>query len=129
MVTKKTATYRTDLLGHEMNAGKEVRVRQLLSVWRKVACMHLKEQWSLFVRSGKVNKQLKSSMGSHLINAARVHQHRRSMPLLREGRHSRRQILSLLVRQHRERFTSARGCAADPKLTNPYFKEGVECDI
>lgn len=72
MATKKTATYRTDLLDHAMNAGKEVRVRQLLSAWRKVACMHLHEQWSLFVRSGKVNKQLKSNTGSHLINAAYV---------------------------------------------------------
>jgi hypothetical protein len=50
MATKKTATYRTDLLDHAMNAGKEDRVHQ-----------------------------------------------------------------------HRERFTSA----ADPRLTNPYFKKGV----
>lgn len=125
MANKKTATYRTDLLSHAMNAGKEVRVRQLLSAWRKVDCMHLNEQWSLFVRSGRTNKQLKSNTGSHLINAARVHQHRRSMLLLSEGRHSRKQILSLLVRQHRERFTSARGGAADPRLTNPYFREEV----
>jgi len=44
MPIKPQAIYRTDLLPHRMNAGKEAKVRALLSAWRKVAVRQAREQ-------------------------------------------------------------------------------------
>ena len=57
MPTKKTAIYRTDLLPHRMNAGKEVQVRRLLSAWRKAALAQSAEQWRLIFTSGYPSKR------------------------------------------------------------------------
>lgn len=57
MSTKTPAIYRTDLLPHRMNAGKEAKVRALLSVWRQVAVAQAKEQWRLIFTTGRPNKR------------------------------------------------------------------------
>ena len=57
MPTKKSAIYRTDLLPHRMNAGKELKVRALLSVWRRVAGDQAREQWRLIFTTGRPSKR------------------------------------------------------------------------
>ena len=57
MPTKKTAIYRTDLLPHRMNPGKEAQVRALLAAWRQVAVSQAKEQWCLFFTVGQPSKR------------------------------------------------------------------------
>lgn len=57
MTTKKEAVYRTDLLPHRMNAGKEAKVRRLLLAWRHVAVLQRREQWRLVFQSGRPNKK------------------------------------------------------------------------
>jgi putative transposase len=57
MPTKQKAIYRTDLLPHRMNAGKEAKVRALLSAWRNVAVCQAGEQWKLFFTTGRVSKK------------------------------------------------------------------------
>lgn len=57
MTTKRTATYRTDLLPHGMNAVKERKVRSLLFAWRKVAVLQSREQWRLVFVSGQPSKR------------------------------------------------------------------------
>ena len=57
MGTKKNAIYRTDLLPHRMNPGKEEKVRRLLSAWRKVAMAQGREQWRLVFQSGSPDKR------------------------------------------------------------------------
>ena len=49
---KKTATYRTDLLAHGMNPGKQTKLEDLLKNWRSVAVAHGHEQWRLFFETG-----------------------------------------------------------------------------
>lgn len=57
MPTKAQAIYRTDLLAHRMNSGKEGKVRALLAVWRKVAVAQAREQWRLIFTTGRPNKR------------------------------------------------------------------------
>ena len=57
MPTKPLAIYRTDLLLHGMNAGKETRVRALLRVWRSVAVAQSREQWRLVFTTGHPSKR------------------------------------------------------------------------
>ncbi len=57
MLIKNQAIYRTDLLPLRMNAGKEVKVRALLSAWRKVAMAQASEQWRLVFTTGRTNKK------------------------------------------------------------------------
>lgn len=57
MPTKQKAIYRTDLLPHRMNVGKEAKVRALLSAWRKVAVAQASEQWHLVFTTGRPNKK------------------------------------------------------------------------
>lgn len=57
MPTKKNAIYRTDLLTQHMNAGKQLKVRSLLSAWRGVAVLQGREQWKLFFTSGVISKK------------------------------------------------------------------------
>jgi putative transposase len=57
MPRKPTAIYRTDLLPHRMNTGKEAKVRMLLSAWRRAARAQAKEQWQLFFTTGRPNKR------------------------------------------------------------------------
>lgn len=57
MPIKPQAIYRTDLLPHRMNAGKEVKIRALLSAWRKVAMAQASEQWRLVFTTGRPNKK------------------------------------------------------------------------
>jgi putative transposase len=57
MPTKKNAIYRTDLLSHGMNAGKESKVFQLLRAWRSVAVSQAGEQWKLVFTKGHTNKR------------------------------------------------------------------------
>ena len=57
MVSKPVAIYRTDLLPHRMNAGKEARVRALLRAWRKVATAQAREQWRLVFTTGRPSKR------------------------------------------------------------------------
>lgn len=57
MPSKPKAIYRTDLLPHRMNAGKEAKVRALLSQWRSVAVRQAREQWKLFFTTGHVSKK------------------------------------------------------------------------
>jgi hypothetical protein len=40
-----------------------------------------------------------------------------------EKRFSKQQILTEMIRRFNERYTRPRGGPADPRLTNPYFKE------
>ncbi|MEW5891338.1 MAG: hypothetical protein AB1768_20435 [Pseudomonadota bacterium] len=61
MPAKRSAIYRTDLLPHRMNAAKEVKVRALLSAWRRVAVAQAKEQWRLFFTTGSLNKKHNAS--------------------------------------------------------------------
>lgn len=53
MPTKRTAIYRTDLLPHRMNAGKERKVRALLKAWRRAAVLQAREQWRLVFTTGR----------------------------------------------------------------------------
>lgn len=57
MATKPTALYRTDLLPHRMNAGKEKKVRLLLKAWREVAVRQGREQWRLVFTTGRPSKR------------------------------------------------------------------------
>lgn len=57
MPTKPKAIYRTDLLPHRMNAGKEAKVRALLLAWRSVAVAQASEQWRLVFTTGRPNKK------------------------------------------------------------------------
>jgi len=57
MATKPAAIYRTDLLPHRMNAGKEEKVRGLLAAWRRVCCVQAGEQWRLVFTTGRPNKR------------------------------------------------------------------------
>ena len=57
MATKEKAVYRTDLLPHRMNAGKEAKVRRLLRAWRQVAVAQGKEQWRLVFEKGRPSKK------------------------------------------------------------------------
>ncbi len=57
MPTKKTAIYRTDLLPHRMNAGKERKVRALLKAWRRAAVLQAREQWRLVFTTGRPSKR------------------------------------------------------------------------
>lgn len=57
MPIKPKAIYRTDLLPHRMNAGKEAKVRALLSAWRSVAVAQASEQWRLVFTTGRPNKK------------------------------------------------------------------------
>lgn len=56
-MTKKDALYRTDLLPHRMNAGKEAKVRALLGAWRQVAIAQAREQWRLVFTTGHPSKR------------------------------------------------------------------------
>jgi hypothetical protein len=59
------------------------------------------------------------------VDAARTVTQRRSLGLgakwLTKGA-----ILAVLVRQHVERYYRLQGAAADPRLSNPYFREWAE---
>jgi putative transposase len=57
MPTKKTAVYRTDLLPHRMNAGKEGKVHDLIAAWRRVCNAQAAEQWRLAFTTGRTNKR------------------------------------------------------------------------
>lgn len=57
------------------------------------------------------------------VNAARVLRGRRSSPELSHPRRHRTDILAELVRRFGERHARARGGPADPRLSNPYFKD------
>ncbi len=57
------------------------------------------------------------------VNAARVLRYRRSVPALSVPALHRREILDTLVRQHVQRFTRLRAGPADPRRSNPYFRE------
>lgn len=57
MPSKKTAIYRTDLLPHRMNTGKEHKVRALLKAWRRVAVAQAREQWRLVFTAGRPSKR------------------------------------------------------------------------
>lgn len=57
MPTKRTAIYRTDLLPHRMNAGKERKVRALLKCWRRAAVLQAREQWRLVFTTGRPSKR------------------------------------------------------------------------
>lgn len=67
MPTKKAAIYRTDLLLHGLNRGKEAKVRVLLSVWRKVAVLMGREQWRLLFETGRFNKFHTSITGKDIL--------------------------------------------------------------
>ena len=69
---KKTATYRTDLLTHGMNFGKQKKVEDLLKTWRSVAVVHSHEQWRIFFETGLFNKLTKTTTGNDVIGAAFV---------------------------------------------------------
>lgn len=58
------------------------------------------------------------------VNAARNILSRRSWPKAQASRSYRSALLSRLVRQHAERYDRPRGGPADPRSTNPYFKDG-----
>lgn len=57
MTTKKASIYRTDLLPHAMNAGKQTKVRRLLHAWRRVAVIQGREQWRLVFETGYPSKR------------------------------------------------------------------------
>lgn len=57
MPSKAQAIYRTDLLAHRMNPGKEAKVRALLAAWRKVAVAQAREQWRLIFTTGRPSKR------------------------------------------------------------------------
>lgn len=57
MPAKRTAIYRTDLLPHRMNAGKERKVRALLAAWRRAAVAQSREQWRLIFTTGHPSKR------------------------------------------------------------------------
>ncbi|MBE7540549.1 MAG: hypothetical protein HS122_19330 [Opitutaceae bacterium] len=57
MPTKKTAIYRTDLLPHRMNAGKEAKVCALMKAWRQTAVAQAREQWRLVFTTGRPSKR------------------------------------------------------------------------
>jgi hypothetical protein len=56
------------------------------------------------------------------VNAARNHLQRRSLQLSDYARH-RDVLLGMLVRRHAERFNRPRGRPADPRFSNPYFRD------
>ena len=60
MATKPKAVYRTDVLPHGMNAGKEASVRTLLGAWRREAVMEARAQWRLVFETGRTHKVRKS---------------------------------------------------------------------
>ncbi len=57
MGTKKQAIYRTDVLPHRMNAGKERQVWALLHAWRSAAVLQAREQWRLVFQTGYPSKR------------------------------------------------------------------------
>lgn len=57
------------------------------------------------------------------VNAARNLRLRRSQPLLSDPRRHRSDILAQLVRRFGERFTRLKGGPADPRFSNPYFRD------
>ncbi len=70
MPTKKIAIYRTDLLPHRMNPGKETKVRALLAAWRKAAVAEAAFQWRLVFTEGRPNKRHKAKLSEQAIGAA-----------------------------------------------------------
>jgi putative transposase len=63
------------------------------------------------------------STGHADVNAARVHRRRRSVPDLWNPFRRKHDVLEELVRRFSERHTRFRGGPADPRLSNPYFRE------
>lgn len=57
MPAKPSACYRTDLLAHRMNPGKEAKVRALLRAWRSAAVVQAREQWRLVFTTGRPSKR------------------------------------------------------------------------
>ncbi|HEX7324305.1 MAG TPA: transposase [Rhodanobacteraceae bacterium] len=57
------------------------------------------------------------------VNGAKTLKGRRSVPVLSEPWRHRREVLEVLVRQHLERFARRQATPADPRLTNPYFRD------
>lgn len=67
---KAKGIHRTDLLPHDMNAGKEAAVLDLLGGWRKCAVALTDEQWRLFFETGRFNKSALDKAFIPVIGAA-----------------------------------------------------------
>ena len=54
-MSKTTKSYRCEVLGQGLNAGKQQAVRALLTRWREVAVLIGREQWRFFYETGRFN--------------------------------------------------------------------------
>jgi putative transposase len=68
--TKKDTIYRTDLLVHGMNAGKEREIDDLLRAYQACAVLLGREQWRLYFEVGRLNKNHRNANEADLARVA-----------------------------------------------------------